>query len=79
MTGIRTFVDSQGVEWEVYDESDWGVRGLLDWDYLPQQGNPGLLFMSRADLRRLWPAPDGWQVMSDADLADQCVRALSVY
>ena len=79
MTGVRTFVDSQGIEWEVYDESDWGVRGLLDWDYLPQQGDPGLLFISKADLRRLWPAPPNWHAMTDAMLAEHCSRALSVY
>ena len=79
MTGVRTFIDAHGVEWEVYDESDWGVLGLMDWDYLPQQGDPGLLFISKTDLRRLWPAPPNWQAMTDAMLDDQCARALSVY
>jgi hypothetical protein len=79
MTEVRTFVDAQGTEWEVYGEQDWGARGLLDWDYLPQGAPSGLLFISKTDLRRFYPAPANWQQLSDADLADYCARALSVY
>ena len=79
MTEARTFVDSHGTEWEVYGEQDWGARGLLDWDYLPQEAPSGLLFISRADLRRFYPAPPEWRQLSDEELADCCHRALSVY
>lgn len=67
------------MEWEVYGEQDWGARGSLDWDYLPQVAPSGLLFISKADLRRFFPAPSDWQQMSDAELGEYCDRALSVY
>ena len=79
MTEVRTFVDAQGTEWEVYGEQDWGAKGLLDWDYLPQGAPSGLLFISKTDLRRFYPSPANWQQLSDAELADHCSRALSVY
>lgn len=75
----RTFVDPHGTEWEVYGEDDDGARVRLDWDYLPQEAPSGLLFISSADLRRLFPAPDDWQQLTDHELSDCCARALSVY
>lgn len=78
MTQVRTFRDSAGVEWEVYDESDWGAGGMLDWDHLPQTENPGLIFVSSVDMKRLWPAPPNWQALGDADLERLCARAMSV-
>lgn len=78
MIQVRTFRDDHGVEWEVYDESDWGARGPLDWDYLPQSANPGLIFVSALDMRRLWPAPPNWHALSDAELDAACGRAVSV-
>ena len=77
MTHVRTFRDHRGVDWEVYDERDWGARGLLDWDHLPQTADPGLIFVSTADIRRLWPAPANWQSLSDAELDEACGRATS--
>ena len=78
MIQVRTFRDNRGTEWEVYDESDWGARGPLDWDYLPQSANPGLIFVSALDMRRLWPAPPNWHSLSDAELNEACCRAVSV-
>ena len=78
MTQVRTFRDKRGTEWEVYDESDWGARGSLDWDYLPQVENPGLIFVSVLDMRRLWPCPVNWQALSDGDLEKACEKATSI-
>lgn len=75
----RTFVDAQGTEWEVYGETDDDARVSLDWDHLPQEGPSGLVFISNADLRRLFPAPPDWQRLSDVELSDCCNRALSLH
>lgn len=73
----RIFVDAHGVEWEVYDESGNSAGLALDWDHLPQS-NPGLIFVSRVDRRRIWPSPAGWEKMSDQTLAELCARAHSL-
>ena len=73
----RIFVDAQGVEWEVYDESGNSAGLALDWDHLPQS-NPGLIFVSRLDRRRIWPCPAGWEEFSDQKLSELCARAHSL-
>jgi hypothetical protein len=67
------------MEWEAYDESDWGAAGALDWDHNAQVSNPGLLFRSRADWRRLWPSPGEWWKLPDEGLEDLCRRAASLW
>jgi hypothetical protein len=71
----RTIVDDFGVEWEVYDEGTWSIALALDWDMLPQTTNPGLLFVSDVERRRLWPCPDTWKAMADGDLLGLLARA----
>ncbi len=71
----RLMVDSSGVEWEVYDESQWSVVWALDCDYPPQKDNPGLLFDSSLGRRRIFPCPLHWQSLSDAELEDLLVIA----
>lgn len=71
----RIFVDSSGVEWEVYDESRWTVTWALDWEYPPQPGSPGLLFNSTAGRFRLHPCPENWNSLSDAELEALLARA----
>jgi hypothetical protein len=71
----RAIVDDHGVEWEVYDEGTWSIQLALDWDMLPQTSNPGLLFVSDIGRRRLWPCPDAWQGLVDADLLGLLARA----
>ena len=66
----RLFTDSTGVEWEVYDESQWSIALALDWDYPPQVDDFGLLFDSTLGKRRVFPCPKGWQSLSDAELED---------
>jgi hypothetical protein len=77
--GARIVVDHDRVEWEVYDESQWDFRMALDWDALPQTENPGLIFSSRVDRRRVWPAPLDWQRMTDEQLLALCVNARSMF
>lgn len=62
----RIIKDSTGLEWEVYDEGSWHAALALAWDHPPQTENPGLLFISSRDIRRLWPAPAGWEALDDA-------------
>ena len=73
------FVDLAGVEWEAYAESDWGAAGVLDWDHNTQASDPGLLFRSRHDWRRLYPAPGAWWTLPDEQLEDLCRRATSLW
>ncbi len=77
--GARILVDQERVEWEVYDESQWDYRMALDWDVLPQTENPGLIFSSRIDRRRVWPAPPDWRRMSDEQLLKLCAGARSMF
>ena len=75
----RLFVDASGVEWEVYDESQWTIAWALDWDYPPQRENPALLFDSRVGRRRIFPCPADWQAMSDPELELLLSRAASLF
>ncbi|MEO7371070.1 MAG: hypothetical protein ABIZ69_09415 [Ilumatobacteraceae bacterium] len=78
MEHTRLFVDSTGVEWEVYDETRWTIAWAIDWEYPPQPENPGLLFDSSAGKRRIFPCPVNWQSLSDADLEALLDRARSL-
>lgn len=71
--------DGAGVEWEIYDESTATVALALDWDYMPQLENPGLIFASRLGLRRLWPCPPEWHALSDEELALLAGKARSIF
>ncbi len=75
----RVVVDPQGVEWEVYDESRWSLELALEWDFLPQTENPGLIFASRAGRRRLWPCPEKWEALSDPELVELLGRARVIF
>ena len=66
------------MEWEVYDEQAASLELALDWDYRPQPTDPGLIFSSRLDRRRLWPAPPDWRACSDQQLLELLVRARSL-
>jgi hypothetical protein len=71
----RLFVDSSGIEWEVYDESQWTVSWALDWDYLPQE-IPGLIFDSSLGRRRIFPCPHEWKKLTDLQLETLLQRAV---
>ncbi|HUF27899.1 MAG TPA: hypothetical protein VMM18_13065 [Gemmatimonadaceae bacterium] len=74
----RIFIDSTGTEWEVFDESEWNAGLALAFEHPVSAENPGLLFVSSVDLRRLWPRPAGWKESSDGQLEDLCGRAVSL-
>lgn len=71
-------VDDRGTEWEVYDEATWSIELALEWDFLPQTENPGLIFASRMGRKRLWPCPVNWQALSDAELLELLGRAKQI-
>ena len=73
----RVFRDSDGEEWEVYDEGVWNAA-LAMIDFPGQKDNPGLLFISSRDMRRVHPRPEGWSELSDADLTALCRTAASL-
>lgn len=77
-TRERIFTDSSGIEWEVFDEGEWNAGIALAFDLPLPSSNPGLLFVSSRDLRRLWPRPDGWRQLEDAALEQFCQRAASL-
>jgi hypothetical protein len=64
----RVIVDDRGTEWEVYDESTWSIELALEWDFLPQTENPGLIFASRDGRKRVRPCPAAWKDLSDTVL-----------
>jgi hypothetical protein len=74
----RVLVDGSGTEWEVYDESTWSMELALEWDFLPQTENPGLIFASRVGRRRLRPCPDDWRSLADPQLIELLQRARNI-
>lgn len=74
----RVIVDERGIEWEVYDEAHWSMELALEWDFLPQAENPGLIFASRLGRKRVWPCPDDWRAMDDRQLVDVLGRAKTI-
>jgi len=75
----RLIVDPLGTEWEVYDESRWTLELALEWELLPQTDDPGLIFSSAVDRRRLWPCPLDWAALSDEQLLELLDSARSVH
>ncbi|GAC1514088.1 MAG: hypothetical protein NVS1B4_00930 [Gemmatimonadaceae bacterium] len=73
----RIFRDSDGEEWEVYDEGVWNAA-LAMIDFPVQTDNPGLLFISSHDMRRMRPRPEAWADLSDDDLTALCRGATSL-
>ena len=71
-------VDGGGTEWEVYDEATWSIGMALEWDFLPQVENPGLIFVSRLDRRRLWPCPPNWEKLDAGELVRLLDKAKSL-
>lgn len=74
----RVILDERGTEWEVYDEAHWSMELALEWDFLPQTENPGLIFASRLGRKRLWPCPADWHGMADPQLVELLGRAKTI-
>lgn len=76
MIDDRIITDSSGLEWEIIDESAANdVRLALECDYMPQRTNPGLIFVSSAGLRRVYPQPKDWRTLPDVVLEVLCSQA----
>lgn len=73
--GQRLFTDSHGIEWEVFDESDWSLGLALAFDHPLPADEPGLLFISVEGMRRLHPRPVQWRELPDSELEALCARA----
>ena len=70
---LRSFRDSAGTDWEV-----WDVRPPpRPVSYLPKgaQETGWLAFRSGGAMRRLRPIPDGWETCSESDLEHFCQLA----
>jgi hypothetical protein len=71
---VLTFVDAQGVEWEVREISDPSFLVIPSHHLRHPEFVAGwLLFSSASERRRLAPYPAGWQELSQQDL-DACCR-----
>jgi len=78
---VRSFVDAQGVRWQV-----WEVRPTLSVDgasapgaHLKEEMADGwLAFQAPVGRRRFYPLPDGWESFDDAQLCILCKHAVPV-
>lgn len=75
----RLVTDSAGVAWEVFREDSEGLGAVLEWGHRPSEGSPGLIFSSSEGLRRLIPAPDDWETLSDQRLLELLAIAATLY
>jgi hypothetical protein len=74
---MRTFADSTGLEWTVYEVKKDG--GPERWSYLPEEfGDGWLCFESDVSKRRLTPIPRMWQESSDNKLVQLLEEAQTV-
>jgi hypothetical protein len=78
MDDERSFKDSNGTEWDVFDERSSGPMRALECDYPPPETDPGLVFVSHAGKRRLWPCPADWIRLPDEELESLCGKAATL-
>jgi hypothetical protein len=75
---MRTFADSNGIEWTVYEVRKQGDTAGR-WSYLPEQfGGGWLCFESDVSKRRLTPIPNRWRDFSDRELQGLVTQAQTV-
>ena len=79
MRNPRTVTDTNGVVWEIFREDEDALAAVLEWGHQSTTGNPGLIFTSTAGMKRLSPAPDGWESLSDEVLLRLLVQASELY
>ena len=75
---MRTFADSTGLVWTVYEVKKKG--GLTErWSYLPAEfGDGWLCFESELGKRRLTPIPARWRDSTDDELKQSLKEAQTV-
>jgi hypothetical protein len=75
---MRTFADSTGIEWTVYEVKRQGATADR-WSYLPAEfGDGWLCFESDVSKRRLTPVPPRWREFSDSELERSLEQAAAV-
>lgn len=75
---MRTFADSTGTEWTVYEVKRQGAASER-WSYLPDEfGDGWLCFESDYTKRRLTPVPARWREFSDTQLVGLLGKANAV-
>lgn len=75
---LREYRDAAGVQWRVWRvQPSTFVAPSLAGQPADAQRPAWLCFESRAEKRRLIPAPDGWDARNDAEL-DELRRAAEV-
>ncbi len=75
MLDERSFRDSSGTDWDVFDERSSGPMRALECDYPMPETDPGLVFVSRVAKKRLWPCPADWKMLPAEELEMLCWRA----
>ena len=73
---MRTFLDTQGVVWDVWEVRRDHVAGYgLPHSVWPELEDGWLCFASRYEKRRLASFPDDWRSLYVDQLASLCERA----
>lgn len=73
---MRTFTDSAGIEWTIFEFSDPSLRAVRpEMLRHPEYRNGWLLFQSATEKRRLPDFPSDWRDFSAAELEKLCARA----
>ncbi len=75
MIDERSFRDSSGTQWDVFDERSSGAMRALECDYPAPETDPGLVFVSHVERKRLWPCPADWKMLPAEELEMLCWRA----
>lgn len=70
---MREFRDAAGVPWAVF----FTARSIARDHHLPEEYREGWLAFESAygEKRRLAPVPEGWEALTDEELAAHCARA----
>ena len=71
--------DTNGVLWEIFREDEDALAAVLEWGHQSTTGNPGLVFTSTAGMRRLSPAPAGWEALTDEAILRSLAQAAELY
>lgn len=76
---MRTFIDTQGVVWDVWEVRRDHVAGYgLPHSIHPELEDGWLCFASRHEKRRLAPFPDDWTRLGREQLEALCANAHGV-
>jgi hypothetical protein len=74
LVAMRSFVDSRGVGWRVWETTPGAIAQVLHMELRPGW----LTFDSPAERRRLTPIPDDWLTVSSSALEVYCDSATRI-